>query len=289
MSAPRTPDGWQRLGAAAPRDLVDTRLQLHHAAQLAASVGKTLLEPQPDDSHPNLGWEPALGVLAGHTVPGERPFRAALRPADFALLLLGADGPVGTPRRLGGETLASARTWLAAAIEVHTGRPLSAGLVSPGYDLPEHPVSAGAAFSPEVEASVELGRWFANAQGVLDALAGAEPQASEVRCWPHHFDLATLIAVERGAGGEPAKTVGVGLSPGDGSYADPYWYVSPWPYPAADHPLATLPAGRWHREGFTAAILTGSELVSGDPDGQRARLEAFLDAAVAASRRALEG
>lgn len=42
-----------------------------------------------------------------------------------------------------------------------------------------------------------MGRWFGNAHGVLTAVAGRNPDAPRVRCWPHHFDIATLIAACR--------------------------------------------------------------------------------------------
>ena len=48
--------GWRPVGTISPDALVDARLQLHHAAQLVAAVGATLLPPRPDDGHPNLGW-----------------------------------------------------------------------------------------------------------------------------------------------------------------------------------------------------------------------------------------
>ena len=39
-----------------PRTLTDARLQLHWAAQLAATVGRTLAEPRADDSHTSFRW-----------------------------------------------------------------------------------------------------------------------------------------------------------------------------------------------------------------------------------------
>jgi hypothetical protein len=280
--------GWETLGRLAPDELVDARLQLHHVAQLVASVGKSLLEPRPDDSHPNLGWLPAERALAGHRVPGARPFQAALRPADLQLLLLDADGKPAEAFSLPGETLDSASGWLARAIEARFERELASDLEPTGYELPPHPVADGAAFVLEPgPAFAELGRWFANADAELTDLAGRTEHAYEVRCWPHHFDLATLMILESGADGSAKKTVGVGLSPGDAGYAEPYWYVTPWPYPDPATELPPLPAGgRWHREGFTAAILTGSDLVaSGPAEEQPGRLRAFLKASVAASRR----
>ncbi len=37
---------WKTLGAVAPSELVDARLQLHHAAQVAASAGVIFLAPE---------------------------------------------------------------------------------------------------------------------------------------------------------------------------------------------------------------------------------------------------
>lgn len=36
--------------------MIDTRLQLHWAAQAAAGVGRTILPKQPDDSHTNFSF-----------------------------------------------------------------------------------------------------------------------------------------------------------------------------------------------------------------------------------------
>lgn len=75
---------------------------------------------------------------------------------------------------------------------------------------------------------------------------------SPVRCWPHHFDIATLHMLGDG------KTIGIGLSPGDDSIRDPYWYVNLWPYP---HPsrLQPLQFGMWFTEGWTGAEMPASK------------------------------
>lgn len=279
-------DGWQTLGATPPGELVDARLQLHHAAQVAAAAGATFLEARPDDSHPNLGWVDALGALVGHPIPGPPAFQVGLAVADFRLLLLDGAGRPSDALPLAGRTLAEATAWLGEAIERTGARVPTAGVSLPGYDVPDHPTAAGAAFSADPDACAELGRWFAGGQAVLEPLVAGLPGAGEARCWPHHFDLGTLEVVETAADGSLAKSVGIGLSPGDESYPQPYWYVSPWPYPAPDS-LPALALGGWHREGYIAAILTGSELVAAPPDAQRARVESFLDAAHAASRALL--
>ena len=83
--------------------------------------------------------------------------------------------------------------------------------------------------------------------------------------WPHHFDIATLITIEENPGPEKSKTIGVGLSPGDESYNEPYFYISPWPYPVNKNNLPKLNHGFWHTQGWFGEVLTSSEIIrSGD-------------------------
>src|SRR6267142_868339 len=47
------------------------------------------------------------------------------------------------------------------------------------------------------------------------------PGPGPLLCGPHHFDLAMLVRLDAGAS-ESARSVGVGVSPGDEFYAQPY-------------------------------------------------------------------
>jgi len=157
--------------------------------------------------------------------------------------------------------------------------------------MPAHAVAGGAAYDTagNAEALAELARWFAAAAEILEGFAdrrgeiSLEPSSlgpSPVRCWPHHFDIATLLVLEEGDP-ETARSVGVGLSPGGEAYRQPYFYINPWPHLATDD-LPELPApGHWHRQGFVGAIATGDEVL-GLAD-RRAGLVAFVEGAFAAS------
>jgi hypothetical protein len=113
---------------------------------------------------------------------------------------------------------------------------------------------------------------------VLESLRDRTSGASEVRCWPHHFDIATLVDIGSGA------TVGVGLEPGDTYYVEPYFYVNRHPRPA-DKTLATTLDGNgsWHTREWIGAVLPGSRV--SPADGQREQIDAFLDSAVHAMLR----
>jgi hypothetical protein len=112
-------------------------------------------------------------------------------------------------------------------------------------------------------------------------------QVSSVRCWPHHFDLATLITVTAAKEtAESIRSVGVGLSPGDEHYGEPYFYVTPWPYPDPKK-LPPLPEiGRWHTKNFTAAVLPAHQILAAA--GRQTETEQFLAEAVVGALKTLE-
>jgi hypothetical protein len=282
-------NSWQTLGGRTPLSLTDARLQAHYAVQLVSSVGFTYVEPRSDFSHTNMRWDHALGGLVSHPAPGHKPFRAGLRLGDLTLVLLDSSGMAVASLPLDGKTVDDGYEWLSSSISTYTTKPLEKPLFRPDHELPPHDILNGAAWNGEPRADfAELARWYGDADLVLQEFRSRTAGASPVRCWPHHFDIATLITVEAGAEVESSRTVGVGLSPGDSSYAEPYWYVTPWPYPK-DPSLHSLPAeGHWHTQGWLGAVLTGSRNVAaGDATEQARRAGEFVEAAVAACQRLL--
>jgi hypothetical protein len=106
-----------------------------------------------------------------------------------------------------------------------------------------------------------------------------------VRIWPHHFDLATLISLPHTQKDE-SVSIGVGMSPGDGNYNEPYWYVTPWPDPTPVNLPKLSSSGTWHTKGWVGAILTASQL--SQEKEQQKQVKSFLDSGVKASLELLE-
>jgi hypothetical protein len=272
---------WQRLGERAPASLRGARIQAHWAAQVISAAGETFLPHVPDTSHTAMRFE--AGALVGAELPGATRSRIGVRIADLTLLCQLEGSAVAAELALAGRTLAEAYRWTAREVRARTGAAQLRALVHPGYALPAHPIAGGGRF--ELDPGLpELARWYANADGALRRLARETPGAGPVRCWPHHFDIATLIAVEADTRGGAVRTVGVGLSPGDELIDEPYWYVNH--FPASDgSALPPLACGEWFTGGWIGAVLRGSALVAaGDAAAQAARLDAFLGAGVPASR-----
>ena len=275
--------GWELLGQVAPRALRGAREQAHWAAQVIAATGETFLAHEADTSHTSLRWDAAHRALAGRTLPGETVCRVAVRLSDLLLCLLGPGAAPFAELALPDHSLAEAYRWTSEAIRAATRGALDRPLVHPGFELPPHALAQGGRFARD-PGLAELARWYGNADAALRRLAEQTRGAGPVQCWPHHFDIATLIEVESAQAGGAARTVGVGLSPGDASIDEPYWYVNHWPA-TSRRALPVLTSGEWFREGWVGAVLRGGPLVSaGDAAAQEGLLRAFLAAAVDANR-----
>lgn len=269
---------WTALGAVSPGDLSKTRVALHWAAQVAGAVGTTHGSAEPDFGHTNLEWHD--GVLLGQPV-GASGVRGGLRLADARLLLTSRAGKPRAEKALEGLLLSDGLEWLGRVLYGADGS-LSDALARPEHDLPDHAVANEGTF-PVFDGShcKELGLWFANADAVLRQIDS--PSATPVRCWPHHFDLATLIVIDDDTDAKSPRSVNVGMSPGDASYDQPYMYVTPWPKPVG--PLPNLEGGGvWHTAGWTGAVLLGGAITETDQaSAQFERVNAFLRSAINAA------
>jgi hypothetical protein len=266
---------WRKAEGVDRSALREARLQAHYAVQWLARAARAFVPPASDDRHTNLGWDDGITGLTTH--PLAQGTVLGLSISDLTLVL--RDGPATQASRLEGRRDDEIPQWL--------GRNLSAkgldadALDAPSpYQMPEHPIARGAPYGAAglAAALAELAAWFANANHVLDEarqrIGTRGIDAPPVRCWPHHFDLDSLVSVRGGAG---ARTVGVGFCPGDEYYDQPYFYVSCYPPPD----VAALPSlplvGHWHTHHFTAAVAVADRIIeAGD---QQAASEAFLRAA----------
>lgn len=268
---------WQLLGKVAPARLRGAREQAHWGVQVLSAAGETFAEHVPDTSHTASQWDASLSALVGRPLRG---MRIGLRLSDLTLLVLRDDRQPVATHPLAGHTLAEAYAWAGQALAAGVD---PRGLVHPGYELPAHPIAEGGRF--EAAAGLdELARWYANADATLQRFARETPGAGAVLCWPHHFDLASLVVLESDANGEALRSVGVGFAPGDEFVPQPYWYVNHGPETERTS-LPDLAVGEWFREGWIGAVLRGEALVAaGDALAQQGLLERFLTSAVSASR-----
>jgi hypothetical protein len=272
---------WQEIANIPPHELVESRLQLHYAIQFIAATGAALAEPLPDYSHTSLAWHPVLKVFVSSLIRAAKPFQMTLDPVSLTLILLDQQSEAIAALPLPGQTMATGLAWLQQEVsQLGADGNKIAFLDYPPDDFPDHPLAHGAAFdTSQIAALSELTNYYANTKPLLQAIIATTEDATATRIWPHHFDMATLIMLPGMKNGSPL-TVGVGLSPGDASYNEPYWYVSPYPYPDA----VSLPAlgghGFWHTQHWVGAVLPASRLAESSAEAQQQQVKAFLQAAL---------
>lgn len=276
---------WQPINKTDSHTLTESRLQLHYGIQFIAATGAALAEPLPDYSHTSLEWNPALNWFMGTVIRATQPFQVAIDPVNFTLILVDTLREPIAFLPLQGKTMAEGLKWLKQAIfKLGADASKIEFLDYPPDDFPIHPLAHGATFNPDQPLVLaELANYYGNTHQLLQEIASTAVDATTIRIWPHHFDIAILIMLPGTWNGSPL-TVGVGLSPGDASYPEPYWYVSPYPYPDT----ASLPAiagnGSWHTQHWVGAVLPVSHLVdNNNTEAQQSQVEDFLKSALQAS------
>jgi hypothetical protein len=273
------PISWPILRSQDPTTLAAARSLAHRAVQWPARAARANLAPAADDSHASLTWDPDHAALLTQQLA--RGVRVGLRIGVHELVVLGDSGSETFP--LGAAPDADIGEWLDGKLAAAGLEPAS-GVTLP-YELP-HALFARP--SEEMPRFAAVAGWLAAGAEVLEGVRKkfrrCKPGPGPVRCWPHHFDIATLVALESGEP-ERARAIGVGVSPGDEFYAQPYLYVSPYPAPGTDDLPPLPPGGRWHTRGFFGAVATGTDLLAlADPEKGMAEI---IDAAFAEGLRRL--
>jgi len=253
-----------------------TRNGIHHAVQVPSALAATL--KLGDDPHEvaNLGWDPRLEAFVGRPVGRREDVAAGMRVRDATWIVV-QDGEIVEEKKIVGSTLPHALSWLQGVV---AGLGVEDRELSPmGYDLPPHPAAEGHPLADLDEAVLAtLHDHYARSHMVLAGLRDSEPEAFEVRLWPHHFDLGTMVPIDIDT--DDGRSIGIGMSPGDGRVATPYLYVNPYPPPEGQE-LPSLSRGAWHTDGFVGAVLVLSEASGSDAS-------AFVGEAVARCKELLD-
>jgi hypothetical protein len=267
---------WHKVTVADYRKLRDARLLAHHAVQWIARAARAYVPARAHDVHTQLAWDAEFQGLVGEPLPDGT--RLGLRIPDLTLCVMdGASLP------LDGRAEPEIAAWLSDTLDSRgfdTDK-----LAAPPYDMPHNVVALGARYCIE-ELMPELAAqalWFGNAHGLLSdvraSLVKRGLKAPEVRCWPHHFDMDSLVHL----GGN--RAVSAGFCPGDEFCDEPYFYISIYPEPYIPSLPLLPPVGHWHSYKFIAALAPAHKIVA-SLDQQR-DLMGFFDISIGAALEAL--
>lgn len=274
MNAEDVQQGWEVAADIAPAPLGEARVQLHHALQLVADVGRKLANDAETAYLPN-----ARGLATG-LARGRRPLRAALGIGEFAVHLTDAEGKPARSLPLAGQTYAAAVGWLRTELAALGADGAKVNGATP-YDLPPHKLMDGAPFAPPAADILEkLAVHFANAWRVLSVVSENTIDCPAPRCSPATFAFETRTS--------PAEDVelAIGFRPGDAERSEPFFYVALAPRPRLRSreldDLAELEGGgEWTDEEWFGAVLPGSAYtIYAAKSAQAKAATAFFDSAL---------
>jgi hypothetical protein len=276
---------WRQLNPIGSQNFSASRIQLHYAIQFIGLVGFALAPPQEDYSHTAMAFDAESNTFIGKIIGGKTLFRVALEPVNLIAQIVDTQNHPMAEFSLNGKTMIEALDWHKQEIgKLGVDSTQIQSFKIPPDDFPDADFARGAAFDASKDAEIrqEVTNYFANTQILLQEIVLANSGSTPIDIWTHHFDMAIKILLPGEKNGEP-MSIGIGMSPGDFSYNEPYWYVIPWPYLPKENLPALDEGSFWHTQDWIGAVLLSSQLAK-DSDGQQKQLRKFLDLAIAAGK-----
>lgn len=252
---------WHTFKPLDTQKLSDVKQQFHLALQNVAAVGRKFLKHSDNDENATLTWIPGLSRLAGKWIEGSVRFRSSISFEDFAIYLV--DERVNTISSFSvvGKTHRQIMIWLEEQIGKLqlTASDLTLNLPYKIQDSPQLNGEKFQAHDPDVV--MELMKYYHNTFKVLRAFKKSRNINSEVYVWPHHFDEALTVLIKDTGDPETNSTITLGMSPGDESIAEPYFYVSTWPHVLTSQFPMLKNGAIWVEEEWTGSVFLSSEII----------------------------
>ena len=276
---------WKMLPPISDNRLFEARAQLHQAAQLLAATGISFLEARPDDSHTAMIWSDDDHLFLSQPFGDGGSLRVSLDPTNLDLTIK-KNKIIIKKIILNGIALTEAAAELQLFLD---GQGLSKDsfTMKKHYELPDYPGRNDPSFDTSDSVAFQtLADSYTNAFTFFEEIRQNDSRASDLLVWPHHFDLGLLLTMATDEQGNLSKSIGIGLSPGDGSYTAPYYYVTNWPAPTADKLPAELKSkGRWHTEYWVGMVLPLESITAMTETREQQKIaQTFLDNALLIAR-----
>jgi len=276
---------WRRLDPVPFDEIGKARDIVHEAIQFVASTGISYVQKRHDDSHTNCEWSRSLKSFVGNVFGKENKICLGLNVSELKLILLNENWTIIEEILLNDKSKDDVMFWLEKNLK-NSGLNFDQFTLDKHYDIPTKKVFEGGKFKVENKQALhELSDYYANADLIFREYIFELTNAAPVRCWPHHFDLATLLNIAE----ERLQSIGIGMSPGDKNNNEPYFYVTMWPYPDLEKiSLSDLLIGKWNIKDWIGASLTASEIIKNtDEQSQSEIVTDFIINSVSAIKKTL--
>ncbi len=225
--------------------------QVHLAAQYLAGAGISFIKKRDDDSHTNIGWSKDSHELSTWPL-SDKGDQLSLSLKTFSLIWSNPEKRIEFP--LNGKSHLEVKTWIKSQAKSNIGMIYIYHL---HYELPYPFPSDDSTF--KLESKAELSRisgLFDIGQSSFATVLKKQELTSDLRIWPHHFDLGAYTVASE------SLSIGFGLAVPDSAIDDFYFYVSGY---NGDDSVETknfkaLSIGEWQTAEWKAATLRATRV-----------------------------
>ncbi|AWV98371.1 hypothetical protein DJ013_09380 [Arcticibacterium luteifluviistationis] len=207
---------------------------IHLAAQYLAAAGKSFLSSLDDDSQSNLAWNAKTISLESRDLGNGMKLTFSLE--NGFLTWLGTEEKLDLKTHSHQEIL----TWLTGTSTAMALEKTYAYAVS--YELDYPPIESNYKYSFETADSKVIAEKFTLAQKGMESFLKTNNLTSEIRVWPHHFDIGIYTNLS------DKLFLGAGLAIPDSLESDLYFYASGYNDGSVivTKNLPKLSVGSWH-------------------------------------------
>jgi hypothetical protein len=269
-------NNWKVINKINLTDLRETRKGLHQAVQIVSAFPRNLLSHDATDGTASLTWNPRISGLESLPFSTTQGAVKVVLSFNSCSLQLHLNNIVKDSFVMKHHSLNQGLQWLKTKASQIGIDPYKINLELP-YEIEQYDHDQLLKVN---DAALQVYRaLYHNSHLLLKCLVVEKwEEAFDIRCWPHHFDLATLIPLEKNEEGDILKSIGVGFSPGDEGIEEPYFYANIWPSVSYDSLAAKpLEIGKWNKHGWSGAVMSYSGFVESD---QSELLESFINQAM---------
>ncbi|MFC2123445.1 hypothetical protein ACFLU5_01440 [Bacteroidota bacterium] len=234
---------------------------LHQIAQLVTMFGNSYLQHEENDSHNNLGWDYSTNSLISHhhIIPD---VYMSFNLDRFCLNIVTKNSQ---------EHVLIEYNTIAQCIDKCRVLLDQAGFNGDDYrsinhfEISSHPYGEDEVIkNPDQEILIIWSNLWSNSFDLFTRIQKVFSGASEVRIWPHHFDVGLLLPLDQDKNGNLKKSLGLGLAIEDSMINEPYYYLSYW---SSDDVVLNIPVklecggfmplpDSWHGYAMPLSILT---------------------------------
>jgi len=227
--------------------------ELHIAAQYLAASAINFVEKKEDDSHTNLSWSSESSTLFSRplNLAGDK---LALDFSSFSLVWY-SNKEIFNSLGLDKVTHNQALDWINFQLKANgfNSKLNYSFHYDLGYEIKMDDYSFPEADQKELQ---KISNYFSVAQSAMQKVLEKQNLASDIKVWPHHFDLGAYVVISE------TLSLGFGLAIPDSGIDDFYYYISGY---KGNDTLETknfqkLENGEWQTGEWKAGTLRASKV-----------------------------